>query len=375
MNEQDKALPSNILDTIIGSQTQNNLSSFEPVSLISRLLSQLKERERLIVSSRFGLDGGELQTLEAIGKLYHLTRERVRQIEKDSMSQLLKKKSAELASALQLIFDTITEYGNVISEEFLIQILLPAKADLRETRGVKFFLHLGEQFKYHRETQDYNDSWNVVGFNPKKLDEVMAGFVDLLKKQGRVLTQDEFYQVLKKTAYYEQHKFELTDKVIKSYLDLSKVIQINPFNEIGLKDWSEVRPRDVGDKAYLVLKHHGKPEHYSIITKMINDHKFDSRTAYQETVHNELIKDERFVLIGRGIYALVEWGYKKGIVADVIKEVLSQAGRPLSREEIISEVLKRRMVKRNTVLVGLSNKQLFQKVGKDKYALSAQPVS
>ena len=126
----------------------------------------------------------------------------------------------------------------------------------------------------------------------------------------------------------------------------------------------------MGDKAYLVLKHHGKPEHYSAITKMINENKFDERSAYQETVHNELIKDDRFVLVGRGIYALSEWGFKKGVVADVIREILKSAGKPLSRDEIINEVLKRRQVKRNTILVGLSNRKNFQKVGKDKYLLA-----
>lgn len=370
VDKQDN-LPANILDTIIGSQTQSNLSTFEPASLVSRLLSLFKDRERLIVAARFGLEGQEIQTLEAIGKQYNLTRERVRQIEKDSLAGLTKKKSAELQSALQLIFDTITEHGNVISEEFLIQTLLPGKTDKKESRAVKFLLYFGEQFHHEREGQNYYESWSVVGLNFEKLDEVITVFIELLKKAGRVLPHDEFYQTFKNSDYYQQHQFELTDKVIKSFLNLSKVIQINPFNEIGLKDWSDVKPRDVGDKAYLVLKHHGKPEHYSVITKLINDNKFDGRTAYQETVHNELIKDNRFVLIGRGIYALTEWGYKKGVVADVIKEVLAHAGKPLTRDEIISEVSKRRMVKRNTILVGLSNKKHFQKVGKDRYALAA----
>lgn len=371
IDQQDKALPSNILDTIIGSQTQSNLSTFEPASLVSRLLSLLKERERLIVLARFGLEGQEVQTLEAIGKLYNLTRERVRQIEKDSITQLTKKKSTELEHALQLIFDAIAEHGNVISEEFLMQTLLPGKADERESRAVKFLLHLGEQFYYSREVPNYYEGWNLVGFHSAKLDEVMDQFVTLLKKADHVLDHDEFYQAFRESEYFGQHQFELTDKVIKSYLNLSKAIQINPFNEIGLKDWADVKPRDVGDKAYLVLKHHGKPEHYSVITKLINDSRFDARTAFQETVHNELIKDARFVLIGRGIYALVEWGYKKGVVADVIKEIILQANRPLNREEIVNEVSKRRMVKRNTILVGLSNKKYFQKVGKDKYTLAA----
>src|SRR5690606_9745087 len=147
-------------------------------------------------------------------------------------------------------------------------------------------------------------------------------------EHGKVLSQDDLYTKFRATPLYLEHSAELTQHLLKSYLNISKAIQINPFDEIGLKNWSEVKPRDVGDKAYLVLKHHGKPEHYSEITRLINEHKFDSRTAFQETVHNELIKDSRFVLVGRGIYALSEWGFKQGVVADVIKEILTTAGKP-----------------------------------------------
>ena len=157
--------------------------------------------------------------------------------------------------------------------------------------------------------------------------------------------------------------------VILNYLVLTIEIEKNVFGQWGLSLWKEVRPKDVGDKAYLVMKHHKKPEHYSAITDMINKARFDNRMAYKETVHNELIKDQRFILIGRGIYALSEWGYKSGVVADVISEILKQTGQPMSREKIIEEVLKRRIVKKNTILVGLSNKKFFKKVGKNAYYL------
>ena len=39
---------------------------------------------------------------------------------------------------------------------------------------------------------------------------------------------------------------------------------------------------------------------------------FGKKTHYA-TCHNELIKDSRFVLVGRGMYALAEWGYQAGI--------------------------------------------------------------
>jgi len=182
--------------------------------------------------------------------------------------------------------------------------------------------------------------------------------------------EQEFLENFKKTEYYQRNPEELNDKVILNFLDLAHKIEKNVFDEWGLVQWKQIVPKDVGDKAYLVLKQHGKPEHYSKITELINDSKFDNRTAYKETVHNELIKDNRFILVGRGIYALSEWGYKPGVVADVIREILNSSQKPLPKDRIIEEVLKRRHVKRNTILVGLSNKKLFKKVEKNLYALA-----
>jgi hypothetical protein len=361
---------SSILDTIMGSQTQTSLNNFEPARLVGTLLAMLKDRDRQIVTKRFGLEGQEVETLESIGQKYSLTRERVRQIEKDSVAFLKKKSPRDLQQALQLIFDTVVEHGNVMGEEFLMKTMLLNRPEAKEGASLKFLLSLSEQLKYHKETAHYYPAWSILGFNTAKLGEVVEQFVAIMRSHGKVMSQDDLNARFRATEYFKIHSAELHDHVLNSYLNVAKAIQVNPFDEIGLKDWSEVKPRDVGDKAFLVLKHHGKPEHYSAITRMINEHKFDERTAYQETVHNELIKDVRFVLIGRGIYALTEWGYKKGVVADVIKEVLASSSKPLTRDEIIAEVMKRRQVKRNTILVGLSNKKFFQKVGKDKYVLA-----
>jgi hypothetical protein len=371
-NDAKPVMSANILDKIIGSQTQVNLNNFQPILLVENLLILLKDRDQDILRRRFGLDGIEADTLETIGKKYNLTRERVRQIEKDSLVSLKGKNIVDLDSALQLIFDTITEHGNIMSEDFLLQTLLVNKPNPKERQAIKFLLSLGTRFKYFKESKNYYESWYLVGFNLTRLEEVVIQFSKILESEKKVMSEPELYARMKTSDYYSTHQMELTDKVLKSYLNIAKNIQINPFNEIGLMSWTEVKPRDVGDKAYLILKHHGKPEHYSAITKMINEHKFDQRTAFQETVHNELIKDNRFVLIGRGIYALSEWGYKKGVVADVIKEILLAANRPLTRDEIIHEVLKKRQVKRNTILVGLSNHKLFQKAGKDRYAFVGQ---
>jgi RNA polymerase sigma factor (sigma-70 family) len=55
---------------------------------IARLLEALDDREREILRLRFGLDRGEPRTLEEVGEHFHLTRERIRQIEARAMSKL-----------------------------------------------------------------------------------------------------------------------------------------------------------------------------------------------------------------------------------------------------------------------------------------------
>ena len=55
---------------------------------VATLLGALDERERQIISLRFGFDRGEPRTLEDIGKYFGLTRERIRQIESRAMSKM-----------------------------------------------------------------------------------------------------------------------------------------------------------------------------------------------------------------------------------------------------------------------------------------------
>jgi hypothetical protein len=160
----------------------------------------------------------------------------------------------------------------------------------------------------------------------------------------------------------------ISEKALASYIDASKGIDLNKFGHYGLSHWPEISPRGVRDKAYLILKQHGEPLHFRNITELINEHNIDHKRAQVETVHNELIKDSRFVLIGRGIYALSNWGYIPGTVSDVIANVLKENG-PLNKEEILKKVLEKRVIKENTILINLQNRKIFNKDAEGKYSL------
>ena len=55
---------------------------------INRVLRTLDDREQTVVRLRYGLDDGRPRTLDEIGRVFGISRERVRQIERDSMAKL-----------------------------------------------------------------------------------------------------------------------------------------------------------------------------------------------------------------------------------------------------------------------------------------------
>jgi len=368
-NSNDKS--GGILDTILESEYTQALADFNPDKLVSEFLGLLKDREREILSLRYGLGDTESHTLEAIGKKLNLTRERVRQVEKDSLDLLRKQLSdAKFGKAMGVVKKTIEDHGGAFAEQDLIDHLLIGDKDSRKRNALILMLELYDELHYAKESKDMHPAWHITGFEFRRLDDFHKELKFILEENKKPVSLDDLVSAFKKTELYQSNQKFFTDKVIENLVKITKKIESNPFGHYGLSHWRAIQPKDVGDKAYLVLQNLGKPEHYTKITELINQHKFDNRTAYKETVHNELIMDPRFVLVGRGIYALTEWGYKKGVVSDVIKEVLAQSSEPMERNKIIEEVLKRRIVKRNTILVGLANKTMFKKVGKSKYTLA-----
>lgn len=165
----------------------------------------------------------------------------------------------------------------------------------------------------------------------------------------------------------EALKEKVPEDVAFSLLNVSKKISSNALGEWGLSSSPYINPRGMRDYAFLVMRKHGSPMHFSEVAQSITEH--FGRPAHVQTVHNELIKDSRFVLVGRGLYALKEWGYKGGVVKKVIEEILSKQG-PLSREDIVKKVLTERYVKENTILVNLQNKNYFKKDAQGNYTLS-----
>jgi hypothetical protein len=335
--------------------------SFKPKQVTKDLLGALRDRSLDVVSSRFGLKtDAQRKTLEAIGQKYGITRERVRQIENSALNSI--RKSDEFESA-QMHFDElktmIHELGGAVNEEELLEAL----ADDQATQNhLYFLLVLGDHFKLHKENEFFKTRWTT---DNQILTNVHDALQNLYKnlKDDEIMTEAEIVDKLLQQIkdINEEHR-DL--EIAKRWLRISKKVSPNPLNEWGKSHSKNVKVRGVKDYAFLVMRKHGNPMHFREVAEAITE--LFGKKTHPATTHNELIKDSRFVLVGRGKYGLREWGYKPGVVRDVIKEILEKYG-PLTRDEIVDHVMKERFLKRNTILVNLQNPQYFTRLEDGRY--------
>ena len=192
--------------------------------------------------------------------------------------------------------------------------------------------------------------------NEKAVKASIEEIVTFIKKHGQPITAEEMH----KTLQYE-HPSNISALASAS----KKLAELK--GNWGLIKWPAVNPRNIRDKIFVVLADNGKPMHFSEISKAIRQSDFRRKDVTTQAIHNELIKDKRFVLIGRGIYALESWGYSRGTVADIIADILKEAGEPLHRDEIVRRVLAKRQIKETTILLNLQSKPQFKRVAKATY--------
>ncbi len=378
-----------ILDQVRKNQFQDSISGFNPKEVLDSLFLKLSDKERDVVSRRFGLSTDEKLTLEEIGKQYGITRERVRQIENLSIRKLkeLEDYRDKIKNAERVVAQLLEQYGGVMEESFFLENVLNYLEAQEEHANALLFLAeyiFSDNVSKVRQDKEFNNLWRLSSADTDSLKEVISEIVKVIEGNGKPITLDELLKKFKSSEYYlaNRDKFlaattfleateEDIDKILESYLRSSRKIKQNLFNEWGLVSWGTVQPKKINDKIYIVLKKAGKSLHFTEIARLINETKFDEKVAFPPTVHNELILDDKYVLVGRGIYALREWGYKPGNVADVVIDILAERG-PLTKDEIIEAVLEKRDVKKSTVYLALMNSNRIQKNANGKYSLVSE---
>ncbi|HSX25204.1 MAG TPA: HTH domain-containing protein [Candidatus Andersenbacteria bacterium] len=328
-------------------------------------LQRLDARSRDIIVRRFGIQKEEKETLESIGKEYRITRERVRQIEANAKKELTAMQ--DLLGGVELFLAEIfAEHGGLMAESHVVAVVEERTGMKTDPHTIHFFLTILPSFTTVPPNSLFETHWQHPTSLHDNIEKIVVMAMDVLKKNNAPIPLEQLVNIIRAQA----QGTPVPDTHIHAALHASKNISPTAFGDWGLIGWAETSPRGVGDKAFAVLRRHAKPAHFREITEMINAAGFDHKKANPQTVHNELIKDGRFVLVGRGLYGLKEWGFIAGTVADVLTSILKESGKPMSKDDLVQSVLKQRMVKKNTILLSLQNNKKFKKTEHDLYALA-----
>ena len=327
--------------------------------LYLKMIKSLSDNAREVFDRRFGVKTGSPETLDAIGKDFGITRERVRQIENAGLNIVKKNNKETINVVFQEFSDYFNKNGGLKQEDIAFESL----GQNGQKPYVLFFLTLGKDiFSRFCQNRDFDYFWSTMKDADKKADAALFSLASEIEKVGNPISKNNFYQLAKE-------KLNMEEPEALSYLEISKRIQSDIDGKIGLAEWPEIKPKGVRDMAYLAFKKHGKPVHFVKIASLIDEFGYNDKKTHPQTVHNELIKDPRFILVGRGTYGLAEWGYKPGTIRQVIQNILEESNQPLEKDEIVKKVLEQRLVSKNTVLMNLSNRQLFEKDENNRYFL------
>lgn len=337
-------------------------------NIVNPILSALNPRQRKIVVERFGLSqpAYKSKTLAAIGEEFGITRERVRQIEVTALkliNQQISKNSTYL-SIIKEIQSYLKSCGGVAKEENFLKFGEGIAPDWNERYAV-FFSEVSGAFGFYEEDKDFWSFYFLDENSKKNAFSFLREWIKFLRKEkNKILEEGGYEREFKNFVKLKGEKLTYAH----NFTQISKKITKNSFGDIGLADWPEIKPSTMRDRAYLILKKKKEPLHFRAIAAAINEVGFDNKVALAATVHNELIKDSRFVLVGRGIYGLAEHGYEPGVAKEIIHKILKKHG-PLSVDEIITHIQKQRFLKPNTILANLRDKKLFEKLSDGSYRI------
>lgn len=333
--------------------------------VVNSITKDINERAIAMIADRFGFGKKNPKTLGEIGETYNITRERVRQIIKEAIHKV-KHKSKEdqlFKSAEEKLGLVLQEKHGIITKKDLIKLMIENEED---ENFISFILHCSDNFKVIEEESEIEEVVTLHHFDLSLWKNIKEKAKDILHKHNKALHGNVFFE-----EFLKVHP-ELEREMFFNFLEASREIKRGVFEKWGIHSWKEISPKGVREKAHLIIKENNKPLHFREVAKLIDEYKLSKKKTHPQTVHNELIKDDKFVLVGRGTYALKEWGYQKGTVKDVIKEILVGSTEPLHQDEVVEKVLSVRNVKKTTVIINLN--KFFQKSDKQKYSLKSKKV-
>jgi len=335
-------------------------------SVVDEMFLVLTAKEKEVVIRRFSLDNKPRETLEKIGHHFNVTRERIRQIENIALLKLRRHISnSHLRYVNRAAKDILIENGGVMKESLLIAETLNSIGKKSELDGsiIRLALSIDGELAKNDRSNEFEPAWHFEKISINNIKSITNSAYNILKKKGEIIAFADLFKMIKQLDLFFNKQPTL--ELIKSCLCIDHRLRETK-DGWGLMEWRTINPRSIRDKVIIILRKNGNPMHFIDIANKISEVGITKKMVTTQAVHNELIRYDDFVLVGRGLYALKEWGYQPGTVADVITRLLQKNG-PMSKKEIIRGVQKEREVQIGTISLNLQKNDHFVRVGRAVY--------
>lgn len=349
-----------IAEKINSNDLQNSFSS---------MLKSLTQKEQMVIERRVGLSW-EKETLQSIGDSFSpvITRERVRQIEDSGIKKIGRVIKWTSLVSIQETAKTIVSmhWGVLVKDKLINAVVKEFNLDPNIKQGIlEIIIQSDFNLQKSKPKLGVNTYFYIPTINKKSIDLVHSQAVSILKKRKDIMDKTNLYEMIK--LDFKKELPELKNVFIDSVLDLFEDVVKWEETLIWLSKWKILNPKTLKDKAIYVMKKEKLPMHFVDIANKITNQTWESVKV--NTIHNELIRNTEFVLVGRWIYALKEWWFKPGTVIDVISDIMRKNKDPMTTEEIIAKVQKIRKVKSTTIYMNLQNRKYIERVWRNYYQL------
>ena len=339
-------------------------------NILEEIFLILTETEKEVIYHRFSIDNTSKKTLESIGKMFNVTRERIRQIENIALLKLRRHMpSSKLMDISKIAREVLLENGKIMKADNLVKetLLRIGESEFIDASVVTLALSVDMDISKNEKSGNIDPSWRFDSIPLFRIRAVTDTIEKLFNELGDISSFEDIYQGLQKYKLFEDS--EDSRQFITSCMNIDNRIAKTETGW-GLMKWRNVNPKSIRDKAIIVFKKFKYPMHFRDVSKKISEVDINKKNVTTQAVHNELIRYDDFVLIGRGLYALKEWGYTPGTVSAILTKILKEKG-PLSKKEIIREIQKQREVQIGTISLNLQKNECFVRVGRAIYDYKA----
>src|SRR3989339_536294 len=196
-----------ILNKIIQSKISKDAYNYNANDILSLIFNNLSEKEKEIIVRRFGLEGGERQTLEEIGQKHNITRERIRQIQSSVIKKIktLQDLQEQLSSFNNIVKRILSEYGGIMEENHLLDELLRYSENTPEFRQATTFIIselLDDEIEKVKKTENLLGGWKLKMLNLEITHEVIKTLREIIENENKLHQIEELIEKFRNHGYF-----------------------------------------------------------------------------------------------------------------------------------------------------------------------------